>query len=77
MNDLETVILKKVIRNYYKKNKKLPSYGHCLVATNIMSKNDLLDYMLDTKNGNVFVKYSYYSNKKDETKYISSSFKIL
>jgi len=76
MNELETAIIDNVLYKYYEKHKKLPSFGHCLVATNVIQKGDMLDYMLDKKNGTVYVKYSYYKNANEENKYIMASLKL-
>ena len=73
MEKLENIIRNTVLVNYYKKNNKLPSYGHSLVATNVMKTGDMLDYMLDNKNGYIHLKYTYYENSKEERKYITSS----
>jgi len=74
MNKLEIAIINNVLYNYNKKHKKLPSYGRCLVANNIIHQGDMLDYMLELKDGNIYVKYNYYENANEENKYIVSSF---
>lgn len=76
MNKLEFAIVDKVLYKYYNKHKKLPSFGHYLVENDVMKKGDLLDYMLDLKDSNVYVKYSYYENANEENKYIISSLKL-
>lgn len=75
-NTLEQVILNKVILSYFKKHKKLPAYGRFLVANNVLVNGDMLDYMLDTKEGYVYVKYTYYKKALEEDKYIINSFKL-
>lgn len=76
MNELESVISKSVLNEYYKKHNMLPKYGHSLVTNNIMKPGDMLDYMLDVKNGYVYLKYNYYETSSDENKYVTSSIKL-
>lgn len=76
MDKLECAIVDKVLSNYYNKHKKLPSFGHYLVENDVIKQGDMLDYMLDVKDSNVYIKYSYYENAKEENKYIMSSLKL-
>lgn len=80
MNELENIIFDTILVNYYKKHNKIPTYGHYLVAYNVVKTGDMLDYMLDymldIKKEDIYLHYNYYENSKKENKYISSSVKI-
>jgi len=76
MNELEYAIVNNVLFDYYKKHNKLPEYGHCLVSENVIIPGDMLDYMLDTKDNSIYLKYNYYKKSTEENKYITSSIKL-
>jgi hypothetical protein len=76
MNELESVIIESVLNKYYKKHKKIPKYGRSLVINNLMKPGDMLDYILDIKNGDVYLKYNYYEISSNENKYVTSSIKL-
>ena len=63
-----------ILKEYYNKNNKLPEDGRLLVATNVIKKGDLVDYVLKTTEKIVKINYTYYENSKNEKKFISSSF---
>lgn len=73
---LKNTIINKILYNYYKKYKKLPAYGRSLVVKNIKKKGDMLDYIVDTKEGYIYINYTYYEKASDENKYIINSFKL-
>jgi len=76
MNELEYAIVNNVLFDYYKKHNKLPEYGHCLVSENVIIPGDMLDYMLDTKDNSIYIKYTYYKKSTEENKFITSSLKL-
>ena len=65
-----------ILKRYYNKNKRLPPYGRSLTEKDILKKGDIADYMLEVKAGYVYVRYTYYSNCRDETKYVTDSYKL-
>lgn len=73
---IEKVIFNKVLYTYFRKNGTLPPHGKGLVQKNIIKNNDVLDYTLELIDGYVNVVYSYYEDINDESKFITSLFKI-
>ena len=79
MNNLQNTLEKNIINviyKHFKKYKNLPKCGKFLVAKNVSKYGDMLDYMLDTKDGYVYVNYTYYEKSSEENKYIINSFKL-
>lgn len=73
---IEKVIFNKVLYTYFRKNGTLPPYGKELVYNNIIKDGDVLDYSLELIDGYVNIIYSYYEDINDESKFITSLFKI-
>lgn len=76
MNELENVIIESVLNKYYKKHKRIPKYGRSFVINNLIKNGDMLDYIIDVKNGYVYLKYNYYEISSNENKYVTSSIKL-